>query len=401
MKRALCVVSLLCASSAFAMETQVLPQGAWMLDLSYWRSSIDKQWGGNRQALPLIEENRRYEPGAGLQGILAPRPKAEFDFLFIQLMYGITDRLSAAVYIPLVLRSHVSTNIQWTPGDYQSPLGRSYSEDDFWAWAGTLGQPRVPADWEGGFQMSDMILGARYLLPEFEWMKEHHFRWSGTLQVALPTGSNFDPEAAVSVGTNLWELHAAGDVEVHLSADKQFFVDEYGVPKLNIGADVFYSFFRPRQYKAGRGLQNPLLNNNAPYIGDTYIVDGGDWIGGTVSVDIAPFMGPTLPSIVSGHDLKKANALPPIFTLTLSYTRVQTFQSDWQSQSALWDYDREKYWQPGEKNILKATANVSLMRVGLPLQIYARYQAGDIIPGRYTRPANIFTAGVRVIAKFW
>ena len=401
MKRALCVVSLLCASSAFAMETQVLPQGAWMLDLSYWRSSIDKQWGGNRQALPLIEENRRYEPGAGLQGILAPRPKAEFDFLFIQLMYGITDRLSAAVYIPLVLRSHVSTNIQWTPGDYQSPLGRSYSEDDFWAWAGTLGQPRVPADWEGGFQMSDMILGARYLLPEFEWMKEHHFRWSGTLQVALPTGSNFDPEAAVSVGTNLWELHAAGDVEVHLSADKQFFVDEYGVPKLNIGADVFYSFFRPRQYKAGRGLLNPLLNNNAPYIGDTYIVDGGDWIGGTVSVDIAPFMGPTLPSIVSGHDLKKANALPPIFTLTLSYTRVQTFQSDWQSQSALWDYDREKYWQPGEKNILKATANVSLMRVGLPLQIYARYQAGDIIPGRYTRPANIFTAGVRVIAKFW
>lgn len=400
MKRALCLVMLF-SCSAFAMETQVLPQGAWMLDASYWRSSIDKQWSGDRTALPLIEENRRYEPGAGLQGILAPRPKAEFDFLFLQLMYGITDRLSAAVYIPLVLRSQVSTNLGWTPGDYQSQLGRSYSEDDFWAWAGTLGQPRVPAEWQGGFQMSDMILGARYLLPEFEWMKAINFRWAGTLQVALPTGSNFDPEAAVSVGTNLWELHAAGDVEAHLSADKQFFVDEYGVARLNVGADLFYSFFRPRQYKAGRGTQNPLLNNNAPYIGDTYIVDGGDWIGGTISVDIAPFVGPTLPTFVSGNDIKKANALPPIFTLALSYTRIQTFQSDWQSESPLWDYDREKYWQPGEKNILRATANVSLMRVGVPLQIYARYQAGDLIPGRYTRPANIFSAGIRVIAKFW
>ena len=44
---------------------------------------------------------------------------------------------------------------------------------------------------------------------------------------------------------------------------------------------------------------------------------------------------------------------------------------------------------------------LSTLRVGVPLQIYARYQAGDLIPGRYTRPANIFSAGIRVIAKFW
>lgn len=401
MTRALLSLVLLWASAASALETQVLPKSSWVFDFAYWRSTLDKQWSGDRKALSLIDDNRRYEPGGGLQGILRANPRAELDFLIIQAMYGITDRLTAAVYVPIVVRQAVSTNLSWEPGDYQSQLGRRYSEDDFWEWAGSLGQPRVPAKWEGGVKLSDMVLGLRYLLPEFEWMTANHFRWGATLQVALPTGSNFDPEEAVSVGTNLWELHAAGDVELHLSADKQFFVDEDGLNRLNIGADVFYAFFRPRTYTAGRGLKNPLLNNIAPYVGDTYIVDGGDWLAGTLSVDVAPFYGPARASIVSGYDEKKARALPPLLSFTFSYTRVQTFQSDWQSLSPLWDYDREKFWQPGEKNILKATANISLLRLGLPVQLYARYQSGDLIPGRYSRPANVFSAGVRLVAKFW
>jgi hypothetical protein len=400
-KRALSLLVVLFAASSLASETQVLPKNTWTFDFAWWRSSIDKQWSGDRKALPLIEENRRYEPGGGLQGILRAQPRADFDFLIAQAMYGITDRLTGVLYVPIVLRQQVTTNLSWEPGDYQSQLGRKYSEDDFWAWAGSLGQPRVPAVWNGGVKLGDMIVGARYLLPEFEWMSANHFRWAATLQVAIPTGTNFDPEEAVSVGTNLWELHAAGDVEAHLSADKQFFVDEFGVNRLNIGADVYYAFFRPREYTAGRGLKNPLLNNIAPYVGDKYIVDGGDWIAGTVSVDFSPFLGPTRASIVSGGDEKKAHALPPMVTLTLSYTRVQTFQSDWQSQSALWDYDREKFWQPGEKNIVRGTATISLLRVGVPVQIYARYQSGDLIPGRYSRPANIFSVGARLVAKFW
>ena len=399
--RALCVALVCVSAPVFAMETQVLPQSTFLFDLSYWRSSIDKQWSGDRKPIPLIEEMKRYEPGAGLQGILRAAPRADFDFLIVQALYGITDRLTAAVYLPIVMHSQVTTNLSWTPGDYQSGLGRSYSMDDFWAWAASLGQPRVPDKWEGGVKLSDMIVGVRYRLPDFEWMTQNHFRWAASLQVALPTGSNFDPEEAVSVGTNLWELHAAGDVEAHLSADKHFFVDETGNYRLNIGADFYYAFFRPRQYFAGHGLKNPLLTNNAPYVGDSYIVDGGDWLAGTVSVDVAPWFGPAYASIVSGHDEKKAWALPPILMFTLSYTRVQTFQSDWQSQSPLWDYDREKYWQPGEKNILRATATVSLLRLGLPFQIYARYQNGDLIPGRYSRPANVFSAGIKVVAKFW
>jgi len=399
MKRALLL--LLVSVNAFAMETQVLPQGTFMLDAAYMYSTIDKQWNGEGKAIPLIEELRRYEPGAGLQGVLSPRPKAEFDFLMLQLMYGITDRLSVAAYVPIVLRTRVTTNISWTPGDYQSTLGRPYSLEDFWGWAASMGQPRVPDSWTGGPKLADIVIGGRYLLPEFEWMKKFNFRWATSLQVALPTGQNFDPEEAISVGTNMWELHAAGDVEAHLSADKQFFVDTHGIYRINLGADIWYAFMRPREYKGGHGLKNPLLNNTAPITGDTYIVDGGDWIAGTVSADFVPWIGPELDNFITRGDMNRAASLPPMLTFTFSYSRIQTFQSDWRSNSPLWDYDREKYWQPGSKNILKGTVTLSLLRVGVPIQIYARYQAGDWIPGRYSRPANIFSTGIRVIAKFW
>lgn len=400
MKRAVLAV-LLAATPALAMETQVLPKGTWMLDVSYMRSTLDKQWDGERRAASLIADIPRYEPGGGLQGILRARPDATFHILLMQLMYGITDKLSVAVYVPLVLNTSIVTNLSWEPGDYQSQLGRAYSEDDFWAWAASMGQPRVPNSWTGNAgTLSDIILGARYLLPQFEWMKKSGFRWSGTLQVALPTGTNMDPEEAVSVGTNLWELNAAGTIEAHLSADQPFLEDD-GVSRGNVGADVFYSAFLPRKYESGKGTINPLLNNIAPYVGDNYWIDGGDWFGATLSADVVPIIGPTRSSIVSGHSLEKARTLPPLLTLSLAYTHIRTMQSYWRSDSALWSWDREKMWQPGEKNLVKATVTVSLLRVGLPLQLYASYRTQDLIPGRYTRPANVLTAGVRALVKFW
>jgi hypothetical protein len=400
MKRALLI--LLVPSLAMAMETQVLPQGAISVDVGYLRTALDKQWSGDRRALALIDDLPRYEPGGGLQGILRAKPVAEFDFLLVSALYGVTDSLSVGVNIPILMRSTITTNLAWDPGDYQPQLGRSYSFDDFWSWADSMGQPRV-ADKvvNTQFRLADIVLGAKYLLPRSTWMKENHFRWAAQLNVALPTGTNADPEEAVSVGTNLWELHAAGDVEAHLSADKHFFVDEHGVYRLNVGADVFYAFFRPRLYTAGQGLKNPLLNNNAFYVGDTYWIDPGDWVAGTVSVDVVPFIGPTIASIVSGGSLEKAQALPPMLTLSASYSYIATMQSDWQSNSKLWDWDREKLWQAGEKNIFKFTGTISLFRLGVPVQLYASYRTQDLIPGRFTRPANVFTGGLRAVVKFW
>ena len=68
---------------------------------------------------------------------------------------------------------------------------------------------------------------------------------------------------------------------------------------------------------------------------------------------------------------------------------------------ALVDWDREKYWQPGDKNILRASVTVSFLRLGVPLQLYASYRTQELIPGRYTRAASVFSAGVRTVFKFW
>jgi hypothetical protein len=396
------VVVVLVASAGQGAETQTLPRGAFSLEASELLSSIDKQWSGDRQPLSLIEDNPRYEPGAGLQGILRARPRADFNILLLQLLYGVTDWLTVGVYVPIVLSTTVTTNLSWQPGDYQTGLGRQYSEDDFWQWAASLGQPRVPAKWVGNQgALSDVVLGARALLPQTEWMKRSHFRWAGTLQANLPTGKNFDPEEAVSAGTNVWELHAAGDIEAHLSADQPFWTDDDGVSRFNVGADVFYSFFRPRSYVAGTGAKNPLLNNVAPYVGSTYVVDPGDWVGATVSVDVSPILGPSRASIVSRGSEAAARGLPALLTLSAALTHVRTMQSDWQSLSPLWDWDHEKFWQPGDKTTVRVSATISFLRLGVPLQLSVSYRTQSLIPGRYTRAADVFSFGARTVFALW
>lgn len=397
------VVALACVvTPARAAETTVLPRGVFMVDVAYLNTSLDKQWSGDRKPLPLIDDIPRYEPGGGLQGILRAHPFVRFQFLMLQVMYGVTDWLSAGVYVPIVLSTSISTHLTWEAGDYQNSLGRAYTMEDFWQWAESMGQPRVPDSWVGNrFTLSDLTLGARALAPQTEWMRAHHLRAAGLVSAALPTGTQFDPEAAVSAGTNLWELHAAGDFELHASADKAFFVDGDGLSRVSVGADLFGSQFRPHTYRAGHGTVNPLLNNTAPYVGDTYVVTPGGWLGGTLSVDLVPVIGPARASVVSGHSAEKAARLPPLLTLTLAYTGIATAQSDWHSNSPLWDWDREKFWQPGEKHLFKATLTVSLLRLGVPLQLYAGYRTQDLVPGRYTRPSNVFTAGARTLLSFW
>jgi hypothetical protein len=136
-------------------------------------------------------------------------------------------------------------------------------------------------------------------------------------------------------------------------------------------------------------------------VGDKYWIDPGDWLVGTVSVDISPFYGPTEATLVSRGSLENAHALPPMVSLTLSYSYIGTFASNWWSNSPLWEYDREKMWGAGDKHAFRAQLNLSFMRVGLPLQMFLSYRAQDLAPGRNTRAANTFSAGLRLLAKFW
>jgi hypothetical protein len=400
-KRALVWLALV-STAAQAAETTTVPQGTFVIDVGYLHSTINKRWDGRRVGRSLIDDIPRYEPGGGLQGILSAQPNALYQGVLFQLGYGITDWLSFALYMPLIIATTVETNFQWQPGDFQSQLGRQYTEDDFWAWAGSLGQPKPPSKWVGNRStFADIIVGLRARVPEFWVTKKLGLKAAATLQVALPTGRPADPEEVVAAGTTTFDLHSYGDLELHASWDRPFAVDSYGVPRLNLGGDFFFSWFRPKTFVTPTGVKNPLLSTYAPYVGPTYTVDPGDWVGATLSLEAAPFLGPTFAARVSGGDLEKARSFPPLVSLNVSYSYIATGQGRWYSDSAIWNYDREKMWQPGDKNLFRLGAVVSLLRVGLPLQLYAQYRAQDIIPGRFTRPSNVFNAGVRVILKFW
>jgi hypothetical protein len=42
-----------------------------------------------------------------------------------------------------------------------------------------------------------------------------------------------------------------------------------------------------------------------------------------------------------------------------------------------------------------------LLRVGAPMQLYMDYRNQSWIPGKNARAADVFSFGVRAIAKFW
>ncbi|MFT3836874.1 MAG: hypothetical protein QM723_07745 [Myxococcaceae bacterium] len=391
----------LLATSALANETTMAPKDTFVLDFGYINSTLDKAWDGNRHAISLIDSLPRYEPGGGLQGILSAQPHVEYQLATFQVAYGLFDWLMLVVAVPMVIQTTIDANFQWTPGDYQSSLGRRYSMDDFWAWAASMGQPRPPDHWVGNRStMADMVIGARAKIPDFSFLQAAGLRMTGTLLIALPTGRDPAPEELVTAGTTSWDLHAYGDVEAHLNWDRPFMTNDEGISRFNVGGDIYYAFFRPRTLTTPTGKKNPLILDYAPYVGSTYTIDPGDWFGVGISADWAMFDGPTLNTWLS----RKAGSTagwPALFVVTVGYTYIATGQTTWTSSSALWDWEREKRWQPGDKNLFKFIATLSLLRVGLPLQLYAMWRSQDFIPGRYTRPAEGFTCGLRVIAKFW
>lgn len=387
-------------ASADAGTTDVLPQGVFAIDVGYVIALTDKQFDRNRQPLSLIEPIERYEAGGGLQGVLTARPTVDMRMLVTQVLYGITDRWVLALAVPVAVESVIEPRLGWTPGDYNSTLGRPYSERDFWEWAGSMGQPKPSSRWRGNvWTMADIVLGSRYRLPQSAWMRRHLVQWSVLVQGALPTGREADPEELIDLGTNGWWLHNFGDLEVHLAADWRW-RDGAGVDRLTIGVEAWYAWLRTRTIDTPRGTKNPLLLTYAPYVGDTHQVDGGDWQAARAQVDWAPLIGPTWGTWMTKGSREAASKFPPLLTITASYDFVYLQPSVWISPDPVWNADRARYWGRGHKHALSATATVSLLRVGAPLQLYVRQRSLDIIAGQNMRPANATTLGVRLIGKF-
>lgn len=390
----------LVATVAFGAETVVLPKGAFLLDLNYLRSNIDTRWGNNREARTLLEPTVRYEPGGGLQGTLTARPEAIIEVLPLQLSYGLTEQLTLGVALPINLRSTVVTNLGWTPGDYQSQLGRSYSADDFWQWAESMGQPRPPDSWVGNQgTLADAVAVARYRLPRNPFTSVTGIQVAPEIRLALPTGTNPDPEELVTLGTNTWELQSFGDLEARLNLSRALWTDRRGVERFTVSSELFYGWLRPRTYESPRGEKNPLLLTLQPYLGDSYSFDPGDWLSGSLVFDFVPLVGPAWATLMSGYDRAKAEGLPPIVTLTAGYQYVSTMQGDWQSPSEIWNWEKEKLWRPGDKHIFRAMVNFSFLRLGLPLQVYGSYRTQEILPGRNTNAPDALTLGLRVLGR--
>jgi hypothetical protein len=394
-------VTLAAASGAAAGTTDTLPSGVFFVDVGYVHAVTDKQYDGQRREIALLEPIERYEAGAGLQGVLRARPRVDMRMLVSQLLYGITDRWTVGLAVPTAIETTIRPNLGWTPGDYNSTLGRPYSEQDFWEWAASMGQGKPAPVWRGNaWTLADIVLASRLRLPEPGWMKRHALRWSLLVQGALPTGREVDPEELIDLGTQGWYLHNFGDLEVHLALDWRL-RDGAGVERLTVGTEVWYAWLRTRTLRAATGKKNPLLLNVAPYVGETFEVDGGDWQAARLSVDVVPLIGPTFGTWMTRGSVEAASRFPPLLTLTVSYDYIHLMPTVWRSNYAVWSLDQGRTWGWGDKHAFSATATVSLLRVGAPLQLYVRQRSLDVLPGRNMRPANATTYGVRLIAKFW
>lgn len=394
------IAAVLVCARAHAAFTETLPASTFMLDVGYIVSTLSERYDNDGQRAPLIDTMDRYDPGGGLQGTLRADVDVTYRILAPQLRYGVFDFLTLVVAVPVVHRTTVWPRLSWQSGDYQWTLGRSFTEQDFWEWAASMGQPR-PGYWEGNrYTLADMILAARYRFSDhLAPLRDNGIGVALTLRGCLPTGVQKDPEEVVASGTTNWDLHFQGDLGAHLGVDKAFprLLDD----RLVLGLDLFYEALLEHEYQTPTGARHPLLLTNAPYVGETYRLDPGDFLGFALSVDAVPIKGPTLATWLSGHDLERARRLPPLLALRLEYCFTYLFQSEWTSQSALWDWSNEQLWRPGYKNAVALSAVLSLLRLGSPLQVYATYRSLSLIPGKNSRATDVLTVGVRAPLKLW
>jgi len=388
-------------SPAQAGFTETLPKGLFLVDESYVYSWIDSCFNDEGDLVALVKPIERYEPGGPKQGSIIPVPEAKFNVLVTQIQYGLVDSLSLAIGIPVLLSTTVDPHLGWEPGDYQWTLGRAYTEEDFWEWAASMGQPK-PGVWKGNEgALGEIVLGLRYRFTDrYNWFQKNELASSVMLFGLLPTGSNADPEEILSVGTTMWDLHTMGDVGIHVGFDK-FFKKSLN-DRLTLGVEGFYEALLNRELDTPTGEKHPLLITFDPYVGPTYDVDPGDFAGASFEINLVPWKGPARATWLTKGNLEEAGKLPPIMTFTFRYTYVHLGQTDWESDSDIWEWkDREEMWRPGYKNFLHLQVLFSFLRLGVPLQPYVYYRNLTWLPGKNARATNVLAFGLRAPVKFW
>ncbi|MBM4319115.1 MAG: hypothetical protein FJ125_03945 [Deltaproteobacteria bacterium] len=391
---------LLAPAPARAGFTETLPQGVFLLEGAYYHSTLDRAYDDAGNVRPIIDEIPRYEPGGGKQGVIRPEAEVDFRIMVWLLQYGLLDWLSIGVGVPVVMASEVQPNLGWEPGDHQPALGHPYSEEEFWQWAASMDQPK-PGSWSRDEPtLSDVVCGLRYRFSEhLPSLQGSGFAMALHAAYALPTGEPPDPEEVVAAGTTSWDLHSQGELQLHLAAEQTFGESLDG--RLTLGLDLFYEAFLEREYTTPTGKKHPLLLNQEDYAGPTYTLDPGDFWGAAVQATVVPWKGPLLATWLSRGGSPAARGFPPLLSLSLLYRHTRIGQSDWNSRSPLWDWQHEMSWRPGYKNILEGRITLSLLRIGAPLQLYLGYRDQQLIGGKNSRPSNVLSAGLQLLARLW
>lgn len=385
---------------ALAGFTDTLPKHTFLIDESFVRSKTHNAYTNDGNLGPLAENIVRYEPGGGLQGLITVDAGAKYGIVINQLQFGLFDFVTLGLGIPVILENTVDPGLGWEPGDYQAGLGRPYGETDFWEWAASMGQPR-PGKWSGNRGvLGDTFVGARYRFSDHApALAVRHLSAALTVFGSIPTGRPAEPEEPVAAGTTSWNLHFQGEYGLHLAFDKTF-PDTLG-GRLITGLDLYYEWWKPTTYETPTGSDHPLILTQSPYVGSTYSLDPGDFSGAATQIECVVWKGAPRATWLSGRDTGRAEKFPPVLALGARYTFTHLQQSDWSSQSAIWDWDREKIWRPGYKNILNGTATLSLLRLGVPMQIYFVYRNMTWLPGKNARAVDAITIGTRIPLKFW
>lgn len=384
---------------ARARYTETPPKFTLILDQSFIFAWVDGFWDDNGNRTSLVEPIERYEPGGPKQGTLYADPYVTTALSVTQVYFGILENLTLAFGMPVVMKADIDTRLSWEEGDYQPRLGGKYTEALFWDWAEALGQPK-PQDFSGnkGVQ-SDLVLGLRYRFTDhFEVFQKIGLRMAFSIYGAVPTGVPADPEEVVAIGTTLWDMNAQGDLAFHLGMDKTFENELDG--RFTLGFDVYYEHFFERERYAGTGETNPLLKNEAPYVGETYKIKPGDYSGFSISAEGVLYEGPMLKTWITPEDPKLAERLPPILTLEIGYKFMHLQQTDWMSSAPHWEWERENRRRPGYRNTLNSRISLTLLRVGVPLMFYLIYSNGTWIPGKNSPHSDMLTAGFSIPVAF-
>ena len=114
-----------------------------------------------------------------------------------------------------------------------------------------------------------------------------------------------------------------------------------------------------------------------------------------------PWVGPTTKNWLTRRSKDGGAGFPPLLTIGLAYVFTYHGQSDWTSDSMLWDWDQEEPWRPGFKNRLILDIQISFMRLGAPFMLRLSLKNLSWLPGRNNRPADVVMMGIRVPVKFW